>query len=133
MKLIKLTRVFLLFIPFAVMSQEVPMYSETYTKCMSSHTDNPMSTDCVDSEISIQAKKIEEITLKHKDIVSPENGEVVDLNSYATQQQKAIDDKCGLWLKAGGQNGVLLEKQCALDEIISIKKLLNDFVSAVDD
>lgn len=133
MKLIKLTSVFLLFMPFAVMSKEVPMYSETYTKCVSSNIDNPMSTDCANSEISIQKKEIKKITLNHKDIVSPENGEMVDLNSYAAQQQKAIDDKCGLWLKAGGQNGLLLEKQCVLDEIISLKKLLNNFVSAVND
>ncbi len=65
--------------------------------------------------------------------MSPENGEVVDLNSYVTQQQKAINNKCGLWLKAGGQNGLLLETQCVLDEVISLKKLLSNFVSAVDD
>lgn len=133
MKLIKLISVFILFMPFAAMSKEVPKYSSAYTKCVSSNIDNPMSTNCIDAEISVQVREIKEIVLNNKDIVSPENGEVVDLNSYATQQQKSIDNKCGLWLKAGGQNGVLLEKQCVLDEVISLKKLLNNFVSAVDD
>jgi len=133
MNLIKLTSIFLLFMPLAVMSKEVPRYSDAYTKCMSRNIDNPMSTNCVDSEISMYWKEIKEIALKHKDIVSPEDGVVVDLNSYATQQQKTIDNKCSLWLKAGGQNGILLEKQCVLEEIISLNKLLNDFVSTVDD
>lgn len=133
MNLIKLTSVFMLLMPLAVMSKEVSKYSNVYTKCVSSNVDNPMSTDCIDAEISAQDKEIKDIALKNKNIVSSENGELVDLNPYATQQQKYIDNKCGLWLKVGGQNGVLLEKQCVLDEIISLKKLLSNFVSAVDD
>ncbi|HEY2455632.1 MAG TPA: hypothetical protein VGI71_24055 [Scandinavium sp.] len=133
MRLIKLTSALLLFIPLAVMSKEVPKYSSAYTKCISSNVADPMSTSCVDSEISAQSKEIAEIAGKHKDIVSPENGEPVDLHLYATQQQSAIDNKCSLWLKSGGQNGILLEKQCALDEVISLKRLLSNFVSTVDD
>lgn len=132
MKLIKVASAFVLLFPLSVMAKEVLKYSETYTTCMSHNVGNPMSTSCVDSEISDQNKIIKEIISQHKDIVSPENGEAVDLYSYSTQQQKNIDSKCGLWLKSGGQNGILLEKQCILDETISIKSLLSNFVSTVD-
>lgn len=132
MNLIDLTSIFLLFMPLAVVSKEVPQYSNVYTKCVSSNVDNPISTNCIDAEISAQDKEIKEIVLKNKCLVSQENGEVVDLNSYVTQQKKSINNKCGLWLKAGGQNGILLERQCFLDETISLKVFLSNFVSAVD-
>lgn len=132
MKLIKLISVFVLFMPLTAISKQATKYSNAYTKCVSSNVDNPMSTNCIDTEISAQYKEIKEIVLKNKDIVSPENGEVIDLNSYAIKEQKAIDNRCELWLKAGGQNGVLLEKQCVLDEVISLKIILSNFVSAVD-
>ncbi|WP_423804394.1 hypothetical protein [Obesumbacterium proteus] len=44
-----------------------------------------------------------------------------------------MGNKCGLWLKSGGQNGIFLEKQCILDETISLKLLLSNFVNTVDD
>lgn len=133
MTLIKTSFVLLLTISFSVLSKESPEYSSSYTKCLSGNVDNPMSTSCIESEIGIQNKIMQSIIEDHRDITSPENGKVVNLNSYSIQQQKYIDDKCSLWLKAGGQNGVLLEKQCVLDETISLKRLLSNFVSTVDD
>lgn len=55
------------------------------------------SSDCIDSEISAQNNFIKDVTLKHKNIISPEDGEVVVLNSYSMQQQKVlvINAVCG--------------------------------------
>ncbi len=132
MRLIKIGCVFLLAFPFAVLSKGFSEYSDSYTKCQSNNINDPMSASCIESEIGVQNKGIQEIVSKHHDITSPEDGEAVNLKAYLLQQQKAIDNKCSLWLKAGGQNGELLEKQCVLDEAISLKKLLSHFVSTID-
>lgn len=122
----------LLSVSFFASSQEVPKYSEEYARCVSKNVDNPMSTECVDLEVHAQNKLIDSFVGKHGDITSPEDGNIVDLKSFTDGQRKEIDGKCDLWLKSGGQNGVLLNKQCILDETIALKKLLSDFVSSVD-
>ncbi|WP_416347518.1 hypothetical protein [Acerihabitans sp. TG2] len=65
-------------------------------------------------------------------MTSTEDGKIIDLNSYIEDQKKEIINKCSLWIKSGGQNGILLENQCILDEIISIKVFLNNFVSSIE-
>ncbi|MCU6667259.1 hypothetical protein M8013_00590 [Enterobacteriaceae bacterium H4N4] len=132
MRLIKVIFVLLLICSFSVSSKKTTEYSDSYYKCVSENVDNPMSTNCMDSEIYIQRKYVKVITSEHEGLISPEDGEVIDLNYYTMQQLKHIDDKCKLWIKSGGQNGNILEKQCALDETISLKKLLSNFVVVVE-
>ncbi|TKI01899.1 hypothetical protein [Martelella alba] len=131
-RVISFLGVALLSVSFFASSQEVYKYSEEYARCVSKNVDNPMSTECVDSEVNAQNKLIDSFIGKHSDITSPDDGNIIDLKSFTDSQRKEIDGKCDLWLKSGGQNGVLLNKQCILDETISLKKLLSDFVSSVD-
>lgn len=119
-------------ISFSAFSHNVSKYSKEYTDCVSKTVSNPMSTECVDSEINAQDKSIELFIGKHNDITSPEDGNIVELKLFTDNQRKYIDEKCDLWLRVGGQNGMLLNKQCVLDETISLKNLLSDFVSSVD-
>ncbi|WP_240494279.1 hypothetical protein [Pantoea sp. 1.19] len=132
MKFINFVGVAIFAMSFSAFSQNVSEYSKEYANCISKTENNPMSTECVDSEINAQNKSIDSFIGKHGDITSPEDGNTVDLKSFTDNQRKYIDGKCDLWLKTGGQNGILLNKQCVLDETISLKKLLSNFVSSVD-
>lgn len=132
MGFIKSVSMMLFIVSFAALSKESPKYSAEYMKCLSANVDNPMSTTCIDSELSTQDGLLNSFIRKHGDITSPEDGNPIDLKSFAGSQRKLIDEKCDLWLKAGGQNGVLLSKQCILDETISLKNMLTDFVRSVD-
>lgn len=104
----------------------------SFKKCISDSSENPMSTDCINTELLKQQNIINNILSKNNAITSPKNGEVIDLKSWTDSQNQAINNKCSLWLKSGGQNGVLLEKQCVLDETISIKILLNNFIDSIN-
>lgn len=128
----KLVIVIFIFVPFYSASNGDDKYSDTYSKCISDVSSHPDATDCINSELIRQDKMIIEILSKNKDITSPEDGKIIDLNSYIEDHKKEINNKCSLWIKAGGQNGILLERQCVLDETISIKVFLNNFVSAIE-
>ncbi|EBS8368100.1 hypothetical protein JYY36_004073 [Salmonella enterica subsp. diarizonae serovar 50:z:-] len=132
MRFINFVGVTIFIMSFSTFSQNVSEYSKEYTDCISKTVNNPMSTECIDSEINAQNKSIDSFIGKHGDITSPEDGNIVELKLFTDNQRKYIDGKCDLWLKTGGQNGMLLNKQCVLDETISLKKLLSDFVSSVD-
>ncbi|MGL4756391.1 MAG: hypothetical protein ACRCXB_28895 [Aeromonadaceae bacterium] len=132
MGFIKSASVVLFVVSFSALSKETPKYSSEYTKCLSANVGDPMSTKCIDSEMNAQDGFINSFISKHRDITSPEDGNPIDLKLFSEKQRKSIDEKCDLWLKAGGQNGVLLSKQCILDETISLKNMLTDFVSSVD-
>ncbi|EFH6854253.1 hypothetical protein GNO47_25970 [Escherichia coli] len=132
MGFIKLVSIALFMISFTVFSKETPKYRDEYIKCLSANVDNPMSTTCIDSEVNAQNQLIILFVNKYKDVISPEDGNSIDLKLFAENQRKSIDEKCNLWLKAGGQNGVLLFKQCILDESISLKNMLEEFVNVID-
>jgi uncharacterized protein YecT (DUF1311 family) len=132
MGFIKSVSMVLFVISFSALSKEAPKYSAEYMKCLSANVGNPMSTACIDSELNTQDGLLNSFVRKHGDITSPEDGNPIDIKSFAGSQRKLIDEKCDLWLKAGGQNGVLLSKQCILDETISLKNMLTDFVRSVD-
>ena len=132
MRFLNIIGVAIFVISFSAFSRNVSEYSKEYTDCVSKIVSNPMSTECVDSEINAQDKSIDSFIGKHNDITSPEDGNIVELKLFTDNQRKYIDEKCDLWLRVGGQNGMLLNKQCVLDETISLKNLLSDFVSSVD-
>jgi len=132
MRFVNFLGVIVFAISFSAFSQNVSKYSKEYTDCISKTVSNPMSTECIDLEINAQNKSIDSFIGKHGDITSPEDGNIVELKLFTDNQRKYIDRKCDLWLKTGGQNGMLLNKQCVLDETISLKKFLSDFVRSVD-
>lgn len=132
MRFLNIIGVAIFVISFSAFSRNVSEYSKEYTDCVSKIVSNPMSTECVESEINAQDKSIDSFIGKHNDITSPEDGNIVELKLFTDNQRKYIDEKCDLWLRVGGQNGMLLNKQCVLDETISLKNLLSDFVSSVD-
>ncbi len=128
----KLAVFLFVFLPFISMAKSMDKYSDSYSKCVSDIKNHPIATDCISAELLKQEYMINEIVLKNKDITSPENGEVIDLKSFVDSQKKYVNDKCSLWRKTGGQNGILLENQCVLDETISIKNFLNNFISSIE-
>lgn len=128
----KLAVFIFVFLPFISMAKSIGNYSDSYNKCVSDIKNHPVATDCISAELLNQERMINEIILKNKDITSPEDGEVIDIKSFVDSQKKSVNDKCSLWRKTGGQNGVLLENQCVLDETISIKNFLNNFISSIE-
>lgn len=132
MMFIKLASIILFMISFVAYPKEISKYRGEYIKCLSTNVDNPMSTTCIDSEVNAQNQLIISLVNKHQDIISPEDGNSIDLKLFVKNQRKSIDEKCKLWLKAGGQNGVLLSKQCILDESMSLKNMLEEFVNVID-
>ncbi|OAT18071.1 hypothetical protein M979_1900 [Buttiauxella noackiae ATCC 51607] len=123
---------FLVFVPFLSVAKSIDKYSDSYSKCAYDIKNHPVATDCISAELLKQEYMINEIILKNKDITSPEDGEIIDLKSFVDSQKKSVNDKCSLWRKTGGQNGILLENQCVLDETISIKNFLNNFISSIE-
>ncbi len=124
--------IFFYIIPFYSFSENHKMYSESYDECIKGFVSFPQVFDCMDIEIGKQIEINENFISKYKNITSSEDGAIIDLGSFIKDQNKYIDNKCNLLLHAGGQNGVLLQKQCVWDESILLQGFLVEFIKARD-
>lgn len=89
-RLINFAAVAIFLMSFNAFSKEVIEYSKEYSHCISENTSNPMSTDCIDSEINAQNKSIYSFISKYSDITSPEDGNIVDLKLFTDNQRNKI-------------------------------------------
>ncbi|MBB6056930.1 hypothetical protein [Tolumonas osonensis] len=100
-------------------------YGVGYTTCIKESdgsTENILT--CIKSEYADQRKQVENFIIKN---FKQDKSMFMSLEKYNKSLDSAISDKCNVYFLLDGDRGSISEAQCELDELLTYKKLLNDF------
>ncbi len=113
---------FLMVLSFSSVSSE---YSHSYLECTkSSDGTTDLIMKCINGEYQTQKEELNEIIKKNIEIDSSIE---TNLSDYRKSIDKLITEKCSIYYLLDGDRGSISEAQCELDELMTYKKILNDF------